>query len=297
MKPLLPGSVLLNSNLVKMGAPEKQTFGQKCHSQWAGFSNFLYRKSDKGETLVMGRTGRSWAKIGLFYLVFYGFLAAFFVAMLSVFLSTINKPEDGGPKLTQFIKNQPGLTRLESKDRPLPENFIASNTTENKKYAEFITEFLEGYDNNETYTNEFCDVTKTKGTPAGKKPCRFDYMTHLGECSNSSNLYGLQVGKPCVFVKINKVYDWVPDVTGQFLKMTCDQGAKVFPDGFLLAAFPFRNQKNFQLPVVAIQVDLTSTLEKTVICKLEGDGIEVSSSVVPSRAYGKIRLDDLKRKN
>ena len=48
------------------------------------------------------------AKIGVFYLNFYGCLAGFFSAMLAVFMSTLNKPGEGGPKLTQFIKNQAG---------------------------------------------------------------------------------------------------------------------------------------------------------------------------------------------
>lgn len=53
------------------------------------------------------------AKIGFFYLIFYGFLAGFFSAMLAVFLTTVENPEEGGrPKLTQFIENQPGMNIL-----------------------------------------------------------------------------------------------------------------------------------------------------------------------------------------
>ena len=54
----------------------------------------------------------SLVKIGVFYLIFYGFLAAFFSAMLTVFLSTLNDPENGGaPKLVQFIENKPGKSK------------------------------------------------------------------------------------------------------------------------------------------------------------------------------------------
>ena len=51
----------------------------------AGFVGFLYNK-EKGE--VLGRTGTSWAKIGLFYVIYYSGLAAFFIALLSIFLYT-----------------------------------------------------------------------------------------------------------------------------------------------------------------------------------------------------------------
>lgn len=277
------------------GPTEKPSFAQKCKNGCTDFGNFLYKKSDKGETLVMGRTGNSWAKIGAFYFVFYGFLAGFFIGMLAIFLTTINKPEDGGgPKLTQFIKNQPGLTRLDQdKGNRIP-NPIVRNSTASDNYAKFVNDFLKAsYSNSSSNTGIKCARNNTKGIPDGEKPCLYDYMTELGECSNSkNNNFGLNDGKPCLFVKINKVYGWVPEVAGEYLTLSCDQGTP-YPKGFLLAAFPFRGQKDFQLPVVAVQVDLTKDSRKTVICKLEGKGIDVSDSVVPSRAFGKIRFEDV----
>ena len=43
------------------------------------------------------------AKIGLFYVAYYGFLAAFFCVCLAVFLTTLNDPGKGGPKSIQFL--------------------------------------------------------------------------------------------------------------------------------------------------------------------------------------------------
>jgi len=275
------------------GNQEKKSFGQKCSDGCTGFSTFLYGQNEKGETTVMGRTGNSWAKIGLFYLIFYGFLAGFFSAMLAIFLSTINKPGDGPPKLVQYIKNQPGLLRIDSGKKELKLPYVYSNETF-ESYKKTVTTYLEGFEAMDN-SGEFCDPTNTQGIPEGEKPCKYDYKQMLGDCANKNTSYGLEDKKPCFFLRVNKIYGWVPDSDSgsQYLKLTCDKG-KVMPEGFLLSAFPFRGSKGYQLPVVAVQVDVSDgKVVDDVTCKLEGENIKVSDSVVPSRAFGKIRIEKI----
>jgi len=284
------------------GNAEKKTMGQKCSSGCSSFGQFLYGQNEKGETTVMGRTGNSWAKIGLFYLIFYGFLAGFFSAMLSIFLTTINKPGEGAPKLVQYIKNQPGLLRIDSGDNELDLPFVFNNDTlskTNKDYTKTVSEYLSGFDTMDN-SGSFCDKANVDGIPKGEEPCKYDYMTELGACADNKTSYGLTEKKPCFFLRINKIYGWVPENDGSpYLKLTCDKGT-VMPAGFMLAAFPFRGTKGHQLPVVAVQVDLNSAKANDkldVTCKLEGKNIKVSGSVVPSRAFGKIRIDNVGYKN
>jgi len=52
-----------------------------------GFGAFIYNK-EKGTCL--GRTANSWFKITVFYIIFYAFLAAFWIACLAVFLKTVD---------------------------------------------------------------------------------------------------------------------------------------------------------------------------------------------------------------
>jgi len=253
---------------------------QKFTDGLSGFSHFLYN-AETGQ--VMGRSGKSWAKIGFFYLIFYGFLAGFFSGMLAIFLTTINDPEEGGPKLTQYVENQPGLTRLEASF-----NFKHYNRTKGSNditaYVKSIGEFLKRY---KAPTCNTTDEVGEVGMPKDKL-CYFNTVL-LGDCEDPED--SLLQGAPCVYVKINKVFGWVPksnDGKG-FLKLTCSSGAEVKPAGFQISAFPFRGQKDFELPIVAVKINITETQQ--VDCYLEGKGIQLSDSYVPYRAYGRIRIN------
>lgn len=277
---------------------EKIGFGQKLSNGCSSFGKFLYN-SETG--MVMGRSGQSWAKIGLFYLVFYGFLAGFFSAMLAVFMTTINNPNDGGPKLTQYIKNQAGVTRIG--DKNLLKGHKADDTNAALAYTNAINKFFEAYDDTDVYKGGECNVNNTSGVPAGSPAC-YAPKSLLGPCSpdfdpvNKTD-YGFSDKKPCVFLKINRVYDWVPTGSGQYLTVDCAGKSKdavigQHPEGFLLAAFPFRGVKGHQLPVVAVQIDAVKAGSSgQVDCKLTGVDIEISGSFNPARSFGKIRIEDV----
>ncbi|CAB4037129.1 sodium potassium-transporting ATPase subunit beta-1-like [Paramuricea clavata] len=82
------------------------------------FTTFLYNKEGDEPAVVMGRTALSWGKIGLFFLVYYACLAAFFAAIFAIAFSTMPEIEDG-PKYTSFISDKPLLLVY-------PENGIGS---------------------------------------------------------------------------------------------------------------------------------------------------------------------------
>ena len=48
------------------------------------------------------------AKIMVFFLIFYGCLAAFFASMLTIFMTTVPEREDG-PKMTRYLAGKQGL--------------------------------------------------------------------------------------------------------------------------------------------------------------------------------------------
>jgi len=280
-----------------MAAPaekEKTSCLQGLKTSCTNFGTFLYTKKDVNgveTTLVMGRNGNSWAKIGLFYICFYSFLAGFFAAMLSVFLTTIKFPGEGGPKLTQYIANKPGLTVV---------NPLAAGWTKTKgdgkswkSFEEVTKGFLDNYDKiydekTEGYDSVACDPKNKDGYKEGDRPCKFEYLDALGKNCSKATSYGLSNGQPCILLKMNKVYGWVPSGDDMYLNVECDKGVYT-QTGFLKAAMPFRGQGFYQNPVAVLRMPkLTTAL--TVRCKLVGPNIEVSTSYNPKRAFGNIEF-------
>lgn len=285
----------------------KKTCCEKTKDSCDGFGRFLYRKQERQdgqqEILVMGRNGSSWAKIGFFYICFYGFLAGFFSAMLIVFLSTLNDPQakaaevgpNGiGPKLIQFLADNelevaPGLTWVNS-DMSSSQAFHEKTDTymkdlnliANDKSREPCSEDDEGYE--------------------GETQCRFNMNATNVKCQNTTS-FGYNETKPCLFVKMNKVWRWIPmadEENPKVLKLECKaEGAKevtVINGGFQKSAFPFKGQSDYMTPPVAVQVTLETDPETkktkpvTVKCELKGKGVVPSESFVASRAYGKVQM-------
>lgn len=261
-----------------------------CEKLGDGFGNFCTFLYNRENGMVMGRSGKSWAKIGFFYLIFYGFLAGFFSGMLAIFLSTLNAPGEGGPKLTQYVANQPGLNRLDVKSPLMADSIIKQKTEDLNKYKEKVEKFLNRYNRKDVDT--VCNSTGGSETGMGEKECKFDTKL-LGDCQ-AGNLQKLfDNNMTCVYVKINKVYDWVPkssDGKTGFLELECNNKKVNYhpAGGYQIAAFPFRGQENFELPVVALRFNVHEI--KTFDCNLKGKDIELSESVMPHRAFGRIRI-------
>jgi len=231
----------------------------------------------------MGRNGNSWAKIGLFYICFYAFLAGFFAAMLSVFLTTISKPGEGPPKLTQYIANKPGLTIV----NPVLAGYNVAKPEDLKSFTDKVEDHINKY-GDKGYSPIPCDVKNVTGYE-GKVPCTFSARDALGPNCTKSNNFGLKEGRPCILVKMNKVYDWVPAGDSEYLELDCGKTGNVINKGYMKAAMPFRGQKFYTNPIAVVQVHVKDEPVE-VRCTLVGEKIEVSDSFNPKRAFGKIEF-------
>lgn len=179
--------------------------------KWEGFKQFLWN-SETSE--LLGRTGGSWAKILLFYVIFYAALAGFFAAIFAVFYQTLdeNKPKwqlDNG-----LIGSNPGLGF-----RPMPPEsnvestlvwFEAAKPDNTEYWVGAINEFLDVYhkaDEEKASNRMDCDADNH---PKDGKVCKVDVSQQFGVCTKS-NQYGYTKGTPCVFLKLNKIYGWNPE--------------------------------------------------------------------------------------
>ncbi|KAL2750905.1 sodium/potassium-transporting ATPase subunit beta-2 [Vespula maculifrons] len=181
--------------------------------KWEGFRVFLWN-SETGQFL--GRTGASWAKILLFYVLFYAVLCGFFAAMLAVFYQTLDPKQPKWQLNSSLIGTNPGLGF-----RPMPPEsnvestliwYKASDEGNFLHWTKELDAFLEEYHKSGTSGGDTdqqrvrCDYGKS--APAGKV-CDVD-MTQWGQCTKEKK-YGFNKSAPCIFLKLNKIFGWMPD--------------------------------------------------------------------------------------
>lgn len=270
--------------------------GKQKTSRLRSFCNGIWN-SEKKE--VLGRTGSSWAKIGAFYLIFYSCLAGFFAVMLVGFFATVSEKEPTMQDKYSLLKMHPGMGF-----RPMPSHettLIQFNHNDSETYKEYIDDLVTYLKDNDYLTEE---GNYTKGgkdedgmelftlSDAMLHGCKYDPQNHYGS-------FGYAEGKPCVLLKMNKVYGWKPEnFTEEFfnsmpginntvdrsqighavtdIKVTCegendgdiDNLKKVDfypPEGFKAAYFPYKNAKGYRSPLVFAQF---SEVRKGVILQM-----------------------------
>ncbi|XP_034970325.1 sodium/potassium-transporting ATPase subunit beta-1 [Zootoca vivipara] len=269
--------------------------------------------SEKKEFL--GRTGGSWFKILLFYVIFYGCLAGIFIGTIQVMLLTISEFE---PKYQDRVA-PPGLSAI-------PQVFkmeISFNPTDKntyEKYTKVMDTFLKAYEFTQEQDTDF-ELESCSTEPAthkgdapfdpslGKKPsCKF-LRSWLDNCSGINDpSFGYKEGKPCVLIKLNRIMGFIPkpplndsippELKARFnphiIPVHC--AAKKEEDidkigtveyygmggygGFPLQYYPYYGkllQPKYQQPLVAVQfTNLTYDMEVRVECKVYGQNIYYS---------------------
>jgi sodium/potassium-transporting ATPase subunit beta len=190
-----------------------------------GFSQFLWN-SNTGE--FCGRTGASWAKILIFYLIFYACLAAFWAVMLLIFYQTIDPTSPKWQLSESRIGINPGLG---FRPRPPVEKIEStliwfSGTGKDdgswKHWGQDLEKYLEPYNKeSKEGTGEHTmslDECNTGRDPGVGKYCPFVAHEKANQTGthgcNKENYYGYKEGKPCVLIKLNRIYGWKPEAFG-----------------------------------------------------------------------------------
>lgn len=175
--------------------------------KWEGFRQFCWNSET---SQCLGRTGSSWAKILFFYLVFYAVLIGFFAAMLAVFWQTLDMKMPKYQLGESLIGSNPGLGF-----RPMPKEdnvestliwYKASDNGNVEAWTTQIDEFLEPYHQEE---DNRVDCSFDNPPPEGKV-CKVP-MNEWSSCTKA-NRYNFKKKSPCIFLKLNKIFNWVPDL-------------------------------------------------------------------------------------
>uniref|UniRef100_A0A1A8P3Y0 Sodium/potassium-transporting ATPase subunit beta n=1 Tax=Nothobranchius pienaari TaxID=704102 RepID=A0A1A8P3Y0_9TELE len=292
-----------------------------------GWKKFLWN-SETGE--LLGRTGGSWFKITLFYVVFYGLLAGIFVGTIQALLFTLSeyKPtwQDrvAPPGLSHTPRTEKAEVLFKSKDF---ETYLP--------YTKALKEFLSQYDEEKQRDQmkfEDCGLEPAEYKNRGdlesdmgqRKACRFS-RSLLGPCSGIDDRdFGFKEGKPCLIVKLNRIVNFrprppmsndtipeevQPKVQPNVIPLHCthkkeEDAGKIgeikyfgIGGGFPLQYYPYYGKRlhpHYLQPLVALQfTNLTMKTELRIECKVYGENIDYNEKDrYQGRFEIKIQVDD-----
>jgi len=193
----------------KMAADKDEDLIKSSEPEDTGFKKFVWNSSTKE---FCGRSGESWLKIGVFYVIFYLLLAGFWSVMLLIFYQTLDYYS---PKWTLESSRIGAIPGLGFRPLPRPENvdstliwFTHGSGREWDHWVKSLSGFLEDYEPGRQQGEHFysCSFDRVHDKP---HVCPFT-LEHLGSDCTKANNFGYDVGRPCMLLKINRIYDWKP---------------------------------------------------------------------------------------
>jgi len=186
---------------------EKVGFMEGLSQSLSAFGKFLY---DSENGLVMGRNGKSWARISVFYLFYYAFLACLFAISINITLSCLS---DETPYFQTRLQ-APGVVIQPKLPSFVEQNSDIKYSIKGGSYEKYVTQlndFLAPYQESEQKGEDFKDCTVkvdvSDANQPNQKVCRQN-ITQLGLCAGGD--FGYSEGSPCLLLKVNRIINWSP---------------------------------------------------------------------------------------
>jgi len=190
-----------------MGAPVKKTFSEEVSENLHDFRLFLHNSE---EGTILGRNGKGWARISVFYLFYYAFLACLFALSINITLSCMPKDKP----YFQTRLQAPGVIiqpKLPSATAQTSDIKYSVKSGDYEKYTAQLDSFLAPYQpekqQGDGWKNCTVPVDVSNDDQDYQVACKQD-ITQLGLCSGAG--YGYADGQPCLLLKVNKIIDWTP---------------------------------------------------------------------------------------
>jgi len=257
------------------GAGGKRSFTQRLH----GIGSTIWNPA---EGKFLGRTGCSWAKITLFYLIFYSCLAGFFAIMMAGFFATLSSTQPTMTGMYSLIKGNPGMgyRPRRAHDSTLIKFVANMDGGEKKGDYDTLVDKMMNFLREEGYVNDKNETVDREGNTT------FSISEAVKHCPLHD--FGYRAGKPCVILKLNKVFGWTPILysasdngTERYMeaeKALRERGGLIadhigvscegendgdvdnmgpvsyYPnEGFSTAHYPYENQPGYRAPLVFVQ--------------------------------------------
>jgi len=188
-------------------------------SKSAGDGEFRKWLWDGDAKAFMGRTGSSWVKLLTFYTIFYLCLALFWTACLQVFYQTLDWHVPKWQLDGSRIGVHPGMGfRPRPPDSKIESTLIWFTSGKHGNYKHWVDsldDYVKPYKKStEASIGAGEAITSCGAGPAEKgKFCPFIYKEAFKDVATNctaDDQYGYDKGQPCVLVKINKIFGWVP---------------------------------------------------------------------------------------
>lgn len=191
------------------------TYMKRASERDDSFKTFVWNPETRQ---FLGRTGGSWFKIGVFYIIFYACLAGFFAVMMAVFYQTLDTnhlpkytPGDGGSLLRNPAMGFRPLPRAENVESTLIW-YKNGDNNDIKHWVDQLNEFIQPYEGTSEQISgqHVTDCSETK-LPGPEEVCRFQDKWLTDKCQKAES-WGYNRESPCILLKLNKMIRWVPDV-------------------------------------------------------------------------------------
>ncbi|TMW50940.1 hypothetical protein DOY81_004013 [Sarcophaga bullata] len=271
---------------------------------------FIYNSKDG---TYFGRTPKSWGQLFLFYMIFYTILAGLFTICMQGLFSTLNDREPRWKLHDSLIGTNPGLgfrPISEETERGSVIEFDTKKDGEKKYWIDLLDDYIKAY-NESTHSGKLCSFNQTHDS---KDVCNVD-INQFGPCS-PKNSYGYNNNRPCVFLKLNKIFNWVPEYYDDLAELPDDMPVelkqhissvqpwerqqiwvscngtnaedkeslgevKYFPtQGFPAYYYPYMNQPGYLSPLIAVQFQkLPNAKMMNIECRAWARNIIYSGSV------------------